>query len=145
MNTNLPTLTSDLREMSNLMHRWFGTTEGGLTGIFASDWAPKVDVEEDEEAYTIKAEVPDVKRKDIKIHIEDGVLTLSGERRQDKEEKTRRYHRVERSYGTFMRSFTVPGEVDPSKVKATFADGLLQVVLPKGREVKRHGREIPVG
>jgi HSP20 family protein len=142
MDFMIPAFANDVREMNQLMSRWFGTN--GTTDLSAADWVPKVDIDEDEKAYTINAEIPDVKRKDVKISIEDGMLTLSGERKHEKEEKSKKYHRVERSYGSFLRSFALPADVDESKIKATFADGMLHVVMPKGQDHKKPVREIPV-
>lgn len=142
MELMIPTFANEMREMNQLMNRWFGN---GTAEVTAAHWSPKVDIEEDDKAYTIKVEIPEVSRKDVKIDVDSGMLTLSGERRHEKEEKSKKYHRVERSYGSFLRSFAIPSDVDESKIRATFADGMLHVVMPKGAEPKKHGREIPVG
>jgi HSP20 family protein len=104
--------------------------------ITLSAWAPLVDITEDEKEYVIKAELPEVKKEELKVAVEDGVLTISGDRRFEKEEKTRRYHRVERAYGHFARSFTVPDDADPAKVHADFKDGVLSVRLEKSEKAK---------
>ena len=142
MDLMIPTFANEMREMNQLMNRWFRNDAADIT---AADWMPKVDIEEDDKAYTIKAEIPEVNRKDVKIAVDNGMLTLIGERRHQKEEKSKKFHRVERSYGSFLRSFAVPSDVDESKIKASFADGMLYVVMPKGAEPKKHVREIPVG
>ena len=81
--------------------------------------------------YAIKADLPDVKKEDVKVTFENGVLGIEGERRFEKEDKNKKYHRIERSYGKFVRRFALPTEVDGAKVKAEFKDGVLSVVLPK--------------
>ncbi|MBH0187604.1 MAG: Hsp20/alpha crystallin family protein, partial [Nitrospira sp.] len=95
--------------------------------------------------YLIKAELPEVKKEDVKVSVEDGVLTLSGERRQEKEEKGKKYHRVERSYGSFVRSFSLPESVDEGGVKAEYKDGVLNLHLPKTEKVKPKSIEVKVG
>ena len=105
-----------------------GMAEESLVGV---DWAPLVDIEETDKEFLIKAELPSVKKEDVKVSLEAGVLTIQGERREEKEEKDRKVHRVERSYGKFLRSFTVPRGVDEKKVAADFKDGMLLVHVPK--------------
>jgi HSP20 family protein len=110
-----------------------------------ADWVPSVDVSETEGEYQIKAELPEVKKEDVKVTVEDGVLTIQGERKHEKEEKGKKYHRVERSYGSFVRSFTLPDLVDEEKVKAEFKDGVLNVQLPKSEKAKPKAIEVAVG
>ncbi len=112
--------------------------------ITLSAWAPLVDITEDDKAYVIKAELPEVRKEDLKVSVEDGVLTLSGERRFEKEDKGKRYHRVERAYGSFTRSFTVPDDADASKVHAEFKDGVLVVRLEKSEKAKPKTIEVQV-
>lgn len=95
------------------------------------DWTPNVDIIEDEKEFLVKAELPDMKREDVKVTVEDGVLAISGERKQEKEEKNKHYHRIESEYGSFVRSFTLPAATVGSKVTAEFKDGVLRVHLPK--------------
>lgn len=104
--------------------------------LLSADWAPSVDILEDDNAYTIKAELPEVKKDDVKVSVENGVLVMSGERLAEKEEKNRRYRRIERSHGSFVRSFTVPEDADAAKVSAAFKDGLLVVTLPKSEKAQ---------
>ena len=118
-----------------------GQTEDSLVGV---DWAPLVDIEETDKEFLIKAELPAVKKEDVKVALEDGVLTIQGERRQEKEEKDRKVHRIERSYGKFLRSFTVPREVDGTKVAAEFKDGVLFVHVPKTEAAKPRQIEVKV-
>ena len=99
------------------------------TGV--PSWTPSVDILENENEIVLKADVPGVEEKDIDIKIEDGALTLKGARKLDKEEKDEGYHRVERGYGSFVRSFSLPDSVDPEQVAASYTAGVLTVTLPK--------------
>src|SRR4051812_40395308 len=94
------------------MHRELATFIDESAGDHSAEWLPVVDIIEEEKAYVINAELPAMKREDVHVQLEDGVLTISGERKAGKEEKTRRYHRVERTYGRFSRSFELPGNID---------------------------------
>jgi HSP20 family protein len=96
-----------------------------------ADWAPSCNVSETAEEYRIEAELPGVKQDDFEVKVDDGVLTLRGERSEEKEEKGKKYHRVESSYGSFMRSFTLPADADEDKVAAEYKDGLLKVRIPR--------------
>lgn len=109
-----------------------------------AEWAPSVDISEDDREYLIKAELPDVKREDVKVTAQEGMLTITGERKFEKEEKGKKYHRVERAYGTFGRSFWLPNEVSPAKVSAEFKDGLLTVHLVKDEKAKPQQIEVKV-
>ena len=91
---------------------------------------------EDDKEYLVKAELPEVKKEELKVTVEDGVLTISGERKFEKEENNKRYHRVERAYGSFARSFTVPDDADPANVHAEFKDGILNVRIEKAERAK---------
>ena len=108
------------------------------------DWAPTVDVMETDEEFQIRAELPGVEKKDVKLSVENGVLLISGHREQEKEEKGKRYHRIERAYGNFARSFTVPEAVDAEKVTADFKNGLLTVRLPKSEKARPKSIEVKV-
>src|SRR2546421_881419 len=116
----------------------------GREDITLADWMPLADITEDEKEYLIKAELPELKREDVKVTVENGVLTISGERKFEKEEKNKKYHRVERGYGTFMRSFTLPDDADANKIKAEFKNGLLTVHLPKSEHAKPKQIEVNV-
>jgi len=111
----------------------FETTEENLT---VADWVPPVDIHETDKEFLVKADIPEVKKEDVKITIEDGVLTLQGERKIEKEEKGKRFHRTERLYGSFYRSFALPNEVDEAKAVAEFKDGMLTLHLPKSERAK---------
>lgn len=134
--------------LSALMSRNFGrppvSAEGEENAIVQAEWAPLVDIAEDEKSYFIKAELPEVKKEDVKVNLESGVLTISGERRFEKEEKGKRYHRVERAYGTFSRSFTLPENADASKVNAEYKDGVLQVHVAKTEKAQPKAIDIKV-
>ena len=99
-------------------------------------WAPSVDIYEKENAIVLKAEIPGVDPKDVDIRVENNTLTLRGERKLDQEVKRDDYHRVERAYGQFSRSFTLPSTVDTEKIKAEYKDGVLKLALPKRDEAK---------
>jgi HSP20 family protein len=107
-------------------------------------WMPRVDVSENDAAFVIKAEIPGINKDDVKVTLDNGVLTLQGERRQEREDKGWRYHRMERSYGHFMRSFSLPSNVDASHLKAHFHDGLLEVDIPKLEQAPSQSLQVPV-
>jgi HSP20 family protein len=107
-----------------------------------ADWAPAVDIQETDTEYVVKADLPEVKKEDVKVEFEDGVLTVQGERKMDKEEKDKKFHKIERGYGKFVRRFALPTEVDGTKVSAEFKEGVLNVHLPKTVDGK--GRAIAV-
>ena len=112
--------------------------------IASAEWSPLVDVEESDKEYTIKAELPEVKKENVKVELENGSIRISGERKLEKEEKGRRFHRIERSYGAFERSFTLPEGTERKNVSAEFKEGLLKVHLPKGEGTIHKSLEIPV-
>jgi len=100
------------------------------------EWAPAVDIQETDKEYVIKADLPDVKRDDVKVEFEDGVLMIEGERKLEKEEKGKKFHKIEREYGKFVRRFSLPSEVDAKQLSAEFKDGVLNVHLPKSADGK---------
>ena len=118
--------------------------EGQEEQIAVPEWSPLVDISEDVKEYRIKAELPDVKKEDVKVTAQEGTLTIMGERKFEKEEKGRRYHRVERAYGSFGRSFSLPDDVNPAKVTAEFKDGVLTVHLMKDEKAKPQQVEVKV-
>jgi HSP20 family protein len=138
----------ELQDMSQRLNQIFTRPFDGLGSgrqlLTVAEWSPAVDVSETDGEYVIKAELPEVKKEDVKVTMEDGVLTLEGERKQEKEEKGKRYHRIERSYGSFMRSFELPDNVDTSKAKAEYKDGMLTLSLPKSEKAKSKALEIKV-
>jgi len=139
----------ELEDMEKRLSSVFGhapSTAGGdkKEAIAVAEWSPLVDITEDEKEYIVKAEIPEMKKEDIKINVHDDVLTVSGERKYEKEEKGKKYHRVERAYGSFMRSFTLPEDADGTKVNAEYKDGVLKVHLPKSEKAKPKAIEVKI-
>ncbi|MGQ0429754.1 MAG: Hsp20/alpha crystallin family protein [Gammaproteobacteria bacterium] len=108
------------------------------------EWSPVADIAETDEEYLVKAELPGIKREEVKVALEDGMLTISGERRQEKEVKERRMHRIERFYGTFSRSFWLPDDADADLIRADCKEGVLTVHIPKTQASKPKAIEIKV-
>ncbi len=133
------------------MQREVGRLFDGLFADFdengnsVTSWLPRADVIENGDAYIIKTELPGVDKNDVKITVRDNVLTLKGEKKQEKEEKGHNFHRVERSYGTFERSFSLPTGVKNDKIDAAYKDGVLTITLPKVEEAKPKEIEVKVG
>jgi HSP20 family protein len=138
----------EMDELHNRLNRFLGSTSArrpnGREEITVAEWSPLVDITEGDKAYLIKAELPEVKKNDVKVRVEDGVLFISGERHFEKEEKGKRYHRVERAYGSFTRSFTLPDDADPNEVHAEFKDGVLNVRVLKDKNAKPKAIEVKV-
>ncbi len=139
-----------LREMEEFQNR-LSTLLGrplrrtnGREEITLPEWTPLADITEDDKEYLIKAELPEMKREDVKVTVENRVLTITGERKVEQEQKKKKYHRVERGYGTFMRSFTLPDDADFNKVNAEFKNGLLTVHVPKSEHAKPKQIEVKV-
>ena len=130
----------DLLGLQDRMNRLFDesvrSVRQGDEALSTSVWTPPVDIFETENEVVVKAELPEVNQKDIEIQVENSTLTLRGERRFDKEVKQESFHRIERPYGTFARSFTLPTTIDQEKIKADYKDGILKVVMPKREETK---------
>jgi HSP20 family protein len=118
--------------------------EGQEEQIAVPEWTPLVDISEDDKEYRIKVELPEVKKEDVKVTAEEGTLSIMGERKFEKEEKGRKYHRVERAYGSFGRSFSLPDDASPAKVSAEFKDGVLTVHLLKDEKAKPQHVEVKV-
>jgi HSP20 family protein len=118
----------------DLFDRFFD--EWDMPSLFDEDnkWMPAFDIAEKEGEYLVTAELPGMDMKDIDITFTDGLLTVKGEKKQEKEEKDKDYHRIERRYGSFQRSFRVPQKVDTNKIEASYKDGILKLVLPKAEE-----------
>ncbi len=112
--------------------------------ISVPEWAPLVDIVEDDKEYLIKVELPEIQKDDVKVTVESGTLTISGERKSEKEEKSRKFHRVERSYGRFERSFTIPDDAESDNVEAEFKDGVLRVHLAKSEKARPKQIEVKV-
>jgi HSP20 family protein len=135
----------ELDEIQQRLNRLFldRTATTGETSF--ADFMPPVDIEETDADLLVKADLPDVKKEAIKVHVQDGVLTIEGERRLEKDQKGRRFHKLEREYGRFVRRFALPTEVDADKVRAEFKDGVLLVVLPKAPAAKPKMVDVTVG
>ena len=129
---------SELASMQDQMNHLFKDLWGGRNreGVEYGAWIPAVDLREEQKQYVIEADLPGVNKDDIDINVENNVLTISGERHFSNEEKKDSYHRIERTYGKFMRSFTLPSRVSSGKVSATFKDGILEVVIPKTEDAQ---------
>lgn len=130
----------ELEDVSTRLNRIFGRPLARMDPnsemLAMVDWTPSADISETDTAYLIKAEIPGVKKEDVKVTLQDGILTIQGERKSEKEEKDKKFHRIECSYGSFMRSFRVPDDADESGVKAEFKDGILNVTLNKSAKAK---------
>jgi HSP20 family protein len=124
----------------------FSRSSGQQEKLTIADWAPTVDISETGNEYLIKVELPEVRKEDVKISVDQGVLTIQGERKLEREESDdkKKYHRVERAYGTFARSFTLPDNIDTSAIEAKQQDGVLHVRLGKAEEAKPKQIEVKV-
>jgi HSP20 family protein len=138
----------ELQAIQQEMNRLFGSAYpqgNGADGGMASRWIPPMDVVEDEEHFVVRADLPGVEEGDVSVELEDNALTISGERRSDTEERKDGYHRIERAYGRFSRSLTLPEGIDPEAIRASFNKGVLEVRIPKPEERKPRKVAINVG
>jgi len=124
------------------LDNWFDTSSFNepLEGL----WAPAVDIEEKDGKYLVKADLPGLKKKDIHLELHDGYLTLKGKRKSENEEKKENYHRIERTYGTFQRSFKVPEGVTEKDIKAKYHDGVLELTVPAPKAEKPKAIDVKV-
>jgi HSP20 family protein len=127
-------------EMERMFDRFLEPRWGVLEAV--GEWTPRLDFSETKDAYVVKLEVPGVEQKEINVSLQDGLLTVKGERTRETEAKDEKFHRLERAWGAFTRTLRLPGPVDGEKTTATFKDGLLTVTLPKTAAAK--GSVIPV-
>jgi HSP20 family protein len=137
----------ELEEMSTRLNRFLGAPPrrvGEEDGAFFADWAPAIDVQETDIEYLMKADLPDVRKEDVKIDVKDRVLTIEGERKQEKEEQGKKFHRIERSYGKFVRRLALPTDVDEQKIAADFKEGVLNVHIPKAASAKPRSISVKV-
>lgn len=135
----------ELLDLQRGINQLFGESFGNpREDVALKAWAPAVDVYEDENSFLIKVELPEVNRDDVKVSLNENTLSISGERRVENEEKRENYHRVERSYGQFYRSFTLPPNVNGESINAQFKDGVLRLTLPKREEAKPKQIEVNV-
>lgn len=139
----------ELTSLQNRMNQLFNQTFGGFENfgfeqpLTSENFLPPVDISEDDHNITLQAEIPGIKQEDLNITLENNVLTISGERKFKEEEKKENFHRIERRYGKFTRSFTLPASVNAETVNATFENGLLNITLPKKEEFK--AKQITIG
>jgi len=125
-----------LRERMNKLFEDMAASRGEEKDLTTNSWAPAVDIYETENEVVLTAEIPGIEEKDVEIKVEDNTLTLRGERKFEKETKEENYHRIERAYGSFFRSFTLPSYVDPDKIEAEHENGILKIRMPKRAELK---------
>jgi HSP20 family protein len=128
--------------MPGMLGRWPRTLETSGKNLF--DWSPSVDISETDNEYLIRADLPAVRKEDVHVTVDDGLLTISGERQQKTEEKTEKSHRVETLYGKFSRSFSLPENVDAAKIRAESKDGVITVHVAKARTEPKKPTEIKV-
>jgi HSP20 family protein len=141
-----------LRDVEDLFDRYtlslpwpFGRSGSALAGSALQDWHPRVDISESDQGYEVRADIPGVRKDDLKVTLQDGVLTIQGERHQEQKHDSERLHRVERSYGSFSRSFHLPEDADAAAMSATASDGQLTVTVPrKGPAPGTEPVQIPV-
>jgi HSP20 family protein len=123
----------------------FFRTNGEGQALMGIDWAPSVNISETDKAYLVRADLPEVKKEDVKVSCENGELTIEGERKQQKTEQNERFHRVESSYGRFLRRFTLPADIDENTIEANYKDGALSVRINKAPGKQPKARQIKVG
>ncbi len=138
----------ELEEMSDRLDEIMARPRAGMLddrameGRTLADWIPTVDASETDTEYTIHAELPGVEKKDVKVTVENGVLSVEGERRHEQAERGRTHHRVERTYGRFVRRFALPAEADERRVRAEYANGMLRLSCPKSERPKPRRIEV---
>ena len=139
---------SDIFDMQKEINRMFDTFWRGGTladrTFYEGEFSPAVDIAEEDVQYLVKVDLPGVSKDDVKITMEGNLLTISGEKKEQKETKKSNYHSLERNYGSFSRSFTLPTTVQGDKVEAEYKDGVLNITLPKAEEAKRKQIEVKV-
>ena len=143
----MPALSEEMFVMRRQINRMFDNLfrgEAPESADLPSIWNPSVDIAERESEYVVKVELPGVSKDDVRITLEDALLTIRGEKKQEKESKEASYHRMERSYGSFQRSFTLPASVKADRIEASYRDGILTVTLPKADEARRKQIEVRV-
>lgn len=142
--------TKELMNIEREFNKLFNTF-GSRFGLRDSDddfenavWSPLTDISEDNDKYTLSMDLPGVDKKDVKISYKNGSIVVSGERKQESEEKTSKYHRIERAYGKYYREFMLPEKIIEDKIEAKFKDGTLTVIIPKAEEAKPREIDIKV-
>lgn len=139
----------ELEQMERRLSTMFGRAAIASNGdqkevMSVAKWSPLVDITEDDKEYVLKTEIPEMKKEDIKINVKDDVLTISGERKYEKEEKDKKFHRVERACGSFVRSFILPEDADGAKITAEYKDGMLNIHLPKSEQAKKKTIDVKI-
>lgn len=146
----------ELEELSKRMNRYMGLSmwpgtplsrwsiEDERESLATTDWSPSCNISETDKEYRVRAELPNVRREDVHVTLEEGVLTIRGDRREESEETGVRFHRRELSYGSFLRRFVMPSDADESKVDATFKDGMLNISIGRMKGKLTKGKEIAV-
>src|ERR1700730_13207181 len=147
MNTLNKVITwNQLREMEEAQNRLAGFQNrigsGEPHSLTVADWSPEVDISQDDQGYLLKADLPEMKKDDVRVTVEDDILSVSGERKSLKEDQKRKFHRMERSFGNFRRSFTLPEDADSTKVTAEFRDGVLKIHLPTTTKTRSKALEV---
>lgn len=145
---DLASFPSDIASMQREMNRMFDSFFRGDPGeefpLASATWRPAVDIAEEDAAFQVRMELPGVAKDDVKITMENNLLTVRGEKKQERESKGTNYHRAERGYGAFQRSFTLPTTVKGERIEASFKDGILNITLPKSEEAKPKEIEVRV-
>ena len=139
----------DLEQTQNRVARFLGgfpnkIGDGETPSLTVADWSPEVDISQDDHEYLLKADLPEMKKDDVRVTVEDGILCVSGERKSEKEDHKRKFHRIERSSGSFRRSFSLPEDADSTQVTAEFRDGVLKVHLPTTTKARSKALEVKV-
>jgi len=137
-------LQSLQQDMNRIFDEFFRGDLLANDSLFARDWNPAVDIIENNDQFILKAEIPGMTKDDVKITLENNVLTIRGEKKNESEKKEGDYHRIERSYGSFERSFSVPGTIKVNEIDAQYKDGVLTLTLPKAEEAKPKSIEVKV-
>lgn len=145
----LPTFPSDILNMQREINRMFdsffrGNQEDEGQSLLPSAWTPATDIAEHDNEFVVRLELPGVKKEDVKITMRENVLTIQGEKKAEKEARGEGHHRMERVYGSFQRSFTLPTTVKADKIDAEYKDGVLHITLPKAEEAKPKQIEVKV-
>lgn len=140
---------NEFEDLINRYNRYFGLTRSngereGKDMFTRSDWAPAVDIKESKDAFRIEAELPGMSKDDVKVTVQDGVLSIQGERTQEEETGDSKHHRVERIYGSFIRRFTLPDNVDENSIQASFKNGVLSLSLAKAEPAEPRAIEVNV-
>src|ERR1700751_6183499 len=140
----------EIDEVQNRLSRFFlggfpnRMGSGEIPSLAVAVWSPEVDISEDDHGYLLKTDLPEMKKDDVRVTVEDGILSVSGERKSEKEDQKKKFHRIERSFGTFRRSFTLPEDADSTNVTAEFRDGVLKVHLPTTPVARSKAIEVKV-